>query len=128
METKQKLECGSVRNWLARLNPSTARVYSFVFKRWLVWLETNGGRFSEMNPDELLAYQKATDNGSEYDILDTVQQYVLSMGNEYRYSYKVKPLITVRSFFVHNRSSTPVSHLLSTGEADGDDPFTAWQS
>ncbi len=116
METKNIMECGSVRNWLGRLNPSTAKVYSFVFKRWLVWLEQNGGQFSEMNPDELLAYQKASDSGSEFDILDMVQLYVLSMGNDYRYSYKVKPLITVRSFFVHNRSSMPVdkSFIIST--------------
>ncbi|GAH15132.1 unnamed protein product, partial [marine sediment metagenome] len=82
MEISDKMVCGSVLNWLARLGPNTARVYSFVFKRWLTWMEENGGRFASMNPDELLAYQKSTGNGNEYDILDKVQLYVLGMGGE----------------------------------------------
>jgi len=107
MEIEGKMACGSVRNWLSRISPSTAKVYSFIFRKWLVWMEENGGRFSEMNPDELLAYQKAADNGSMYDILDFVQMYVLSMDRERRYNYKLKPLIVTRSFFTHNRATFP---------------------
>jgi len=107
MEIEGKMACGSVRNWLSRLSPSTAKVYRFHFRKWLIWMEENGGQFSELNPDELLTYQKAADNGELYKILDFVQMYVLGMEGDYRYNYKLKPLIVVRSFFTHNRAVMP---------------------
>lgn len=29
-----------------------------IFKRWLVWLDENGGKFAGMTPDELMAFQR----------------------------------------------------------------------
>jgi len=70
------------------------------------WVRANGGKFSNMSPDELIEYQKNVDNGSQYDILDMVQRYTLSL-NGLRLNTKLRYYTMVRSFFSHNRASLP---------------------
>ena len=52
----------------------------------MVWLKENGGKFSDMSPDDLVEYQRNTDNGSRYELLDLVQQW--AQGLDLRYNTK----------------------------------------
>lgn len=97
---------GKVENWLSRFAPSTAETYKFHFQRWISWMKENGEDLATMSPEELLDYQRNTDNGNKYIILDLLQRHV--RGIHGRYQYKTKIYTTIRSFFMHNRADLPI--------------------
>lgn len=96
----------AVKGWTARIAPSTASVYLFRFKEWLKWMGENGGEFSGMGPDELIAWQRTTTKANEYKILDLAQAWVLGQNGQ-RKGTKENMLKSVRSFFEHNRAGLP---------------------
>jgi integrase len=96
----------AVKGWTARIAPSTAQVYLFRFKGWLKWMGENGGEFSGMGPDELVAWQRTTTKQNEYRILDLAQAWVLGQNGQ-RKGTKENMLKCVRSFFEHNRAGLP---------------------
>ena len=96
----------SVVKWLGRLSPSSERVNLIYLRKFMAWVKENGGKFAEMNPDELVRYQKETGNGERYDVLDLAQGFALDMGG--RTSTKKRAYATVKSFFMHNRAQLPL--------------------
>lgn len=96
----------AVKGWTARIAPSTASVYLFRFKGWLKWMGENGGEFSRMGPDELIAWQRTTTKANEYKILDLAQMWVLGQNGQ-RKGTKENMLKSVKSFFEHNRAGLP---------------------
>ena len=58
-----------------------------------------------MEPDELVQYQKDTDNGSKFEILDMVQRYIGSKHG--RLNSKKTVYAVIKSFFAHNRAELP---------------------
>lgn len=96
----------TVKNWLARLAPKTAKDYSYTFDRWMSWMDDNGGKFAGMTPDELVEYQKDSDRRSQYEILDHVQHYVV-LATRTRIKTKARTYAIMRSFFLHNRAELP---------------------
>ena len=99
-------EYPSVERWLDRLAPSTADVNLRIFRMWVSWVRVNGSKFAEMSPDEWVEYQKSADNGSVYDVLDTLVGPYISQ-KEGTHSYLGKTIGTLRSFFLHNRAELP---------------------
>jgi integrase len=95
----------AIENWVSRLSPNTAKLNRYFLGRWVTWMGENGGKFSAMSPDELVAYQRAADNGARYDILDLVQKYSQDLPG--RFGSKNKIYTTIRSFFAHNRAELP---------------------
>lgn len=96
---------GAVQRWKSRLAPSTYHNYRDTFRAWLQWLKANGGKFSDMLPDDLIEYQKNCQNSDCYEILDLIQAYVSS--KDLRISSKKNLYGTLRSFFMHNRTPLP---------------------
>lgn len=96
----------SVENWLSRIGETTRRDYAYTFKRFIAWKSENGGKFSDMSPDELIEYQRSCTNSDCFEILDLAQRWILSMKG---LAYKSKRLyyVTVLSFFLHNRVELP---------------------
>ncbi|TSA49257.1 hypothetical protein D4R47_04120 [archaeon] len=108
MENKQDLAdtYSSVNKWKSKVAKSTYKSYIDHLVRWLKWLETNGGRFAGLSPDELIEAQRQTDNGNEYEILDLVQTWALGL-EAWRYTSKQSAYASIRSFFMHNRTELP---------------------
>lgn len=96
----------SVENWLGRLGDTTARNYRYNFDLFMKWKTENGGQFSNYTPDEMLEYQRNSNNGTVFDMLDLAQRWILSL-NEKTKNTRVAYLKTVRSFFLHNRCELP---------------------
>lgn len=96
---------GAKERWLGRVSGSTARTYENRFDSFISRLKENEGKFSEMTPDELVSYQINSDNGSRYDLLDLVQEWVA--GLDLRYSSKQTSYRVILSFFRHNRAELP---------------------
>jgi len=94
-----------VSRWLGRLAESTQRVQLNYFSAFMEWMGEHGGPFKDMTPDELIECQKNADNGSRYDVLDVVQQYVIEKPGTY--NSKNSRYNNVRSFFMHNRAELP---------------------
>lgn len=96
----------SAQNWLSRIGENTRRDYEYTFKRFLKWKTENGGKFSDMSPDELIAYQRNCSNNDCYEILDMIQRWILGMSG---LAYKTKRLyyVSILSFFTHNRAELP---------------------
>jgi integrase len=68
-------------------------------------MAVHGGAFASSTPDQLVAYQQASDNGTRYDVLDALQRYVAQLDG--RVSTKRTAYRQVRSFFMHNRAELP---------------------
>lgn len=96
---------GAKERWLSRVAETTAQSYENRLGVFMVWLKENGGKFSDMSPDDLVEYQSNTDNGSKYDLLDLVQQW--AQGLDLRYSTKKTDYRRILSFFRHNRAELP---------------------
>jgi integrase len=96
----------SVKNWLSRISPNSHRARLAEFKQFMNWVRVNGAKFAAMSPDELVEYQKAATNGTQYDVLDLVEKYILSC-NGRRLNTKRTKLSLVKSFFTHNRAPLP---------------------
>ena len=95
----------SVENWLSRLGEGSRKQARWHLEAWLKWVEKGQGKFVRFSPDELVEYQRTSDNGSKFDILNCVQRYVIDTPG--RHGYKKKKLDNVRSFFLHNRTELP---------------------
>ena len=104
-ELDNGLEYPTVKKWLNRVAPSTKRTYANRMLGFLDWLRVSGGSFSEMSPDELVEYQRNSDNSTCFDILELIQAYVGSL--ELRYSTLKTCYAVVKSFFAHNRVELP---------------------
>ena len=96
----------SVERWLSRLSFGTAEKDRQRLQNWIKWVRQSKTRFSQFTPDELITYQKESDNGTRYDILDEiVQPYILQKKG--RRNTKHRYYTTIRSFFKHNRAELP---------------------
>jgi hypothetical protein len=93
----------SVERWFSRLQPRTAKVFTWIFNEFLKWLKVNGGKFSGSGPDELVDWQRS--HPGEYELLDLVQSYITRKDGTY--GYKLKCYGCLRSFFLHNRCELP---------------------
>lgn len=93
------------------MTEATFLSYMSAFSMFQRWMTVNGGHLAGLSPDELIAYQKETDNGTKYEILDLVQTWSQGLktpeGQDCRVSYKKSCYSTVRSFFAHNRAPLP---------------------
>jgi len=97
-----------VRRWLSRLTKKTAVDYEYSFNRFMNWLKEQDCKFSNFTPDELVEYQKNTDNGTKYELLDLIQDYIQrDQGKEVRLSTKQRNYAILRSFFMHARAELP---------------------
>jgi hypothetical protein len=99
-------EGNSVENWVGRLKPYTgimARKHLSLFMRWL---RQSSSQFKDYTPDQLIDYSKNADNGHKFDILDLVQQHIVSL-NGLQKSSKTTRYTYLRSFFLHNRAELP---------------------
>jgi len=104
METKIE-DYESVRNWLSRLRPSSAKTYIFQFNRFYKWMWKNGVEIGKLSPDELVILQSEASNSERFNVLDVLQRYVGE--NHATQSYKKKMYKCIRSFFLHNRAELP---------------------
>jgi len=106
MQDEKREGWGTVDTWLSRMGKTTARNHRIRFNVWMRWMAEKGGGFAGMAPDELVEYQKNTDNGTRFEILDVVQRYVNDL-EDVRLNTKKGYYSTVRSFFAHNRAELP---------------------
>ena len=83
--------------------PRTWDVSKYIFRDFLVWLTENGGVFSELSPDEMVDWQRASPYG--YELLDVVQEWARFKSG--RVGYLEKRYGVVKSFFRHNRVALP---------------------
>ena len=95
----------SVQKWLNRLDEGWRGRALQILKVFMIWLEEGDTKFREFSPDMLVQYQRNTDNGSQYDILDQVQAHI--QGFDARHGTKLKYYSSLRSFFLHNRAPLP---------------------
>jgi len=98
-------EYSTVKRWTSRLSPETAANNTFHLNKFISWLRKTQSKLNEYSPDELIEYQKQVVNGSQYELLDLIQDYVNSYVS--RGGYKKKIYSTMRSFFMHNRAELP---------------------
>ena len=103
---KQVAESPRIKNWLSRLDEVSWPRYRQRFTKFLIWLREDGGAFAGYSPDDLVDYQKATDNGTLYDVLDEVQRYINGLDG-LRYKTLMTYYTVIRSFFAHNRAELP---------------------
>lgn len=89
-----------------RLAPKTAKSYRLIFNAFMTWKAEHGREFKDFSADELVEYQKNCDKKDWFNILDLVQNYILSLKGLRTKSMKVF-YSTVRSFFKHNRAELP---------------------
>jgi len=101
----------SVVFWRGRVSKGTFRTYVANMGLFMRWLKVNGGPLAGLHPDGLIEYQKNTDNGTRYDILNLVQTWSQTLrtpeGVDYRLNSKKASYSALRSFFVHNRAPLP---------------------
>jgi integrase len=90
--------------WLNRLDVSTTEAYRNIFNIFLAWLRLNGGKFSQMIPEELLSYSKLGDD-QKWELVDLIQEYLLSLKGTEGHLKNHQKVIT--SFFKHNRCLLP---------------------
>jgi len=101
----------SIKFWRGRIGSGTYKTYMAAFRQFMKWLKREGGSLAPMDPDGLIDYQKNTDNGTRFDILDLVQTWSQGLstpeGVDWRLSSKHGAYSAVRSFFTHNRAGLP---------------------
>ena len=95
----------AIAKWLGRLSAGSLRSYRPTFNRFLTYVRESGGPFGEMTPDDLIKYQRDSDNGNNYEILDLIQGWIGTM--EARQSSKATAYAIIKSFFNHNRVALP---------------------
>ncbi len=113
----------SIIFWEGRVAPGTYDTYMSAFRLFIGWLAENGGALAGLGPDALIAYQKETDNGTEFDLLDLVQTWAQGLktpdGVDCRASYKKSCYASLRSFFAHNRAPLPRDPYTLRSETPG---------
>lgn len=95
----------AVKRWLNRLQPISQKPSCNNLINFFDWLVVNGGKFKEFTPDQLIEYQASASNGNRFDILNTVQDWII--GFDGSRLYKHQKYVAVRSFFIHNRAELP---------------------
>jgi len=103
--TEYLYEYPSVTRYLNRLAPTTQRNMEYYLHYFFKWVKGNSEKFSEATPDDLMEYQRQADNGTKYEILDLLQDYVLSLNG--RHGTKKTKYTAVRGFFKANRAELP---------------------
>jgi len=101
----EKLGWGTYNQWLGRLQASTAKTAGSNFRRYMAWVEREGGKFSAYTPDQMIEYQRAANNEQRYELLDLAQRYI--GGLEGRGGYIRCQYHNIRSFFAHMRAELP---------------------
>jgi len=95
----------TVQRWTRNLKENTAQVHLDAFRLWMEWLQENGGEFKDMDPDQLVAYQR---EHKGYNLLDVVQIYITEIKARNLRKNTVKGYYSaVKSFFRHNRAAFP---------------------
>lgn len=74
-------------------------------RKFMRWLDVNGGSFSDYTPDRLVLYQREAENSQKYDVLELVQGYVGQL--DLRAKSKDREYAALRSLFAHNRAVLP---------------------
>jgi integrase len=98
-------ESPAVKAWLGRLGVETARQNAYTFKAWIDWLKDHP-KFKGFTPDQLVEYQRAASNGSQYDVLTAIQDYIASCSG-LRLGTKRTRYMVLRGFFLHSRTTLP---------------------
>jgi len=98
-------EYDSVKRYLNRLSEGSHRTALYQLHYFFTWTKGNSTKFGGMTPDELVEHQKEAENGEQYEILDTLQDYVGTLNGRHntkklRYTYP-------RGFFKANRAALP---------------------
>lgn len=102
---RELMKYPSVANWLNRMGEGSKQGYHDRFAMFMRYLPENGGKFSHMNPDELIDYMRnesLTRRESE-DMLDLVQGYINHFTGLREWTLKAR-YTGIRSFFAHNRA------------------------
>lgn len=107
-------EFESVKKYKARLAPTTARNAMYTLHYFMDWVKEGSSKFAKMDPDQLVEHQKAAGNGEQYEILDEVQSYILSLKG--RHSTKKNKYNTIRGFFKANRAPLPLEDFNIRGD------------
>jgi hypothetical protein len=71
----------------------------------MIWLQSSGSKFAKHNPDQLIEFQIESNGRGRNEILDEVQNFILSLKG--RTQTKKTAMSNIRSFFIHNRASLP---------------------
>jgi len=96
----------SVEFWLSQLGELTARKDRSRFYQWMRWIKQSQTKFADFTPDQLIEFQKNTDNGNRYELLDAILKPWVTT-KKARYNTKRRMYSTVRSFFAYNRAELP---------------------
>lgn len=95
----------SVKSWLSRIGEGSRPRYLGHAYDFFMWLQMNGGEFSEKSPEELLDLQDKTVGRERYKQLDFLQKWVQS--REARFKTKQVMYSALKSFYEHNRVPLP---------------------
>ncbi len=117
VQSKKKeniMQYKTIVTWMDRggFAPNTKRSYESAFRRFMVYVRDDGGKFVNMNPDELVDYQKKSrrslEEEAEFEIIDElVQPYIKSIENGLRYGTLTQKVNVFNSFFKWNRAKFP---------------------
>lgn len=105
MRVLSGLEGRAYQVWRGKIAPNTAIVCEGILRRWLTWMQVNGGEFSGKSLDEMVEFQKRTTGEDRYQLLDLVETWVQSTPGTA--SYKRRLLGAIRGFFTKNRADFP---------------------
>lgn len=117
VQSKKKeniMQYKTIVTWMERggFAPNTKRGYESTFRHFIVYVRDDGGKFVNMNPDELVDYQKKSrrslEEEAEFEIIDElVQPYIKSIENGLRYGTLNQKTAIINSFFMWNRAKLP---------------------
>jgi hypothetical protein len=96
----------AVKHWLSYYDEGSQGYSLYTFWDFYRWIHGDE-RFRSLSPSGLLEFQRrAVREGHEYELLDTLQKYILQKPGTYN-SLMVRYNV-VRAFFKHNRVGLPV--------------------
>lgn len=102
---KHLMKYSTVQRWTRNLKANTALVHLDAFRLWMEWLQDNGGEFKDMDPDQLVAFQR---DHKGYGLLDVLQNYITDVKARNLRKNTVRGYYNaVKSFFRHNRAAFP---------------------
>lgn len=107
-------ENDSVKRYLSRLSEGSHRTALYQLHYFFSWARENSEKFGGMTPDELVKHQKEAQNGEQYEILDTLQDYIGTL--EGRHATKKLRYTYPRGFFKANRAALPSDDFRINGE------------
>lgn len=117
IQSKEKediMQYKTVATWMDRgsFAPKTKGNYELHFRLFLIWKRENGGKFADMNPDDIVDYQKkarrSLEEDAEYEIIDElIQPYIKSIEDGFRDNTLKQKVTIIMSFFEWNRAKLP---------------------